>query len=546
MNPGYRWLIGLALALAASACDNGNGGPGDAGPDVKRYDWDANNGGGSDADADGDMDIDADADGDADTDLDADADTDWNPPCEHTLPPLTADCDGSVCEGTRVYFVRSDAPDGGDGLSWSGAYRSVQKGIDSSFRHAYCCKEQAETWVGAGRYTIWQSSDCDAVFLRKGVSLYGGFKGDETSRDERDWRANETILDGAGKDTWVVHVVIGSDDSVIDGFTIANGLAMESFVCIPENGVDDPPAHPQHEYGGGMLNFDASPVVAHCRFKDNFAEWGGGAIYNENSSPIIANCVFENNSEDHINNDSRCAWNNVSEGGAIFNINSDPAITDCNFITNVADNGGGAIYNQGGSPRIKSCVFMQNTAGIGGAIYNESSSPGVTNCTFSGNIAGGSFWYTNNGGGALESSNSVATVTNSIFWRNYPSEIVDDTSGIPTQVNYCIVRGGYIGEGNIDANPLFTGERIYDDSYHGTWTSISEDKSDPLNWKMILVDAHAKWTPNALVGLNVQPNITNDYEVDPIFSNTENSIKTYDLNTVKVGDSYNHYCPVNS
>jgi hypothetical protein len=74
----------------------------------------------------------------------------------------------------------------------------------------------------------------------------------------------------------------------------------------------------------------------------------------------------------------------------------------------------------------------------------EESSPTVTNCTFSGNSA-------STGGNGMSNGESSPTVTNCILWDS-GDEIAGDTL---TTVTYCDIQGGYSGEGNIDANPLF-------------------------------------------------------------------------------------------
>ncbi|MHC4631974.1 MAG: right-handed parallel beta-helix repeat-containing protein, partial [Planctomycetota bacterium] len=113
----------------------------------------------------------------------------------------------------------------------------------------------------------------------------------------------------------------------------------------------------------------------------------------------------------------------------------------------IAGNGGAGIelYN-GSNPTIINCRITANAgAGIqmwaltGGRviIYNY---PTITNCTIAGNLQGGI-------------SGGIPTITNSIIWANSPEQIAEAKGTI--SVTYSDVQGGFAGEGNIDADPLF-------------------------------------------------------------------------------------------
>jgi len=145
------------------------------------------------------------------------------------------------------------------------------------------------------------------------------------------------------------------------------------------------------------------------------------------------------------------------------------------------------MYIDTSSPTITNCTFSDNNAQWGGGIFNDNSSPTITNCTLKGNIA------TRAGGGIDNDDNSSPTITNSILWANTAPdgpEIYDDNSSSPT-VTYCDIQGGYQGEGNINADPLFV---------------------DPEN-----NDFHLKETSPCIdTGNNNVPGIpTTDFEADP-------------------------------
>ena len=117
---------------------------------------------------------------------------------------------------------------------------------------------------------------------------------------------------------------------------------------------------------------------------------------------------------------------------------------------------GGGILCSYASPTIRNCAIVQNNAGAGGAIYCFYASPTITNCTMAHNACACG------GGGGIRIDQSNPTITNCIFWDNETiswGEIFVE-SGSPV-ITYCTVQGGFAGEGNIDADPLFLGEDDY-------------------------------------------------------------------------------------
>ncbi len=91
-------------------------------------------------------------------------------------------------------------------------------------------------------------------------------------------------------------------------------------------------------------------------------------------------------------------------------------------------------------------VISNNTSWLGGGIacYSDSSCK-IENCTISGNVS--SFY-----GGAIV-GNSFTTVINSIIWGNTAPSDPEIRNAI--NVSYSNIQGGYPGEGNINADPLF-------------------------------------------------------------------------------------------
>ena len=101
-----------------------------------------------------------------------------------------------------------------------------------------------EIWVATGTYYPIQAAtptvtDREVSFnLATCVAIYGGFVGDETTRDARDWDTNVTTLSGdigtLNDDTDnSYHVVYGDgsttaidNTAILDGFVISGGILM--------------------------------------------------------------------------------------------------------------------------------------------------------------------------------------------------------------------------------------------------------------------------------------------------------------------------------
>jgi hypothetical protein len=183
-----------------------------------------------------------------------------------------------------------------------------------------------------------------------------------------------------------------------------------------------------------MFNEGSSPRLIGCSFIDNAVYFSGGGMHNNGDAPLLTDCLFVENA----------AW----EGGGISNWWSSPVMTNCLFVGNHADNVGGGIHNWGSSPRVINSAFLQNDAAVGAGMSNhDQASPALTNCTFFGNIAD------DVGGGIHNSQSSTPTMVNSILWKDYPDEVFNLVSTMT--VTYSDIQGGYTGEGNIDADPLF-------------------------------------------------------------------------------------------
>ncbi len=418
MKHSTIWVF-IICAVVALGC----------GANLLPFDGDAGTG----TDTDTDTDVDTDTDTDTDTECvpesyqqcGTDGNVHWFDSCDvegalvedcsadHfqcvNLTSDTAECgcaenwSGALCDVYTV-FVNVFAAASPDGLSWDSAFTSVQEGIDlaNNACNVASLATVCQVWVSQGTYFIYLTAPEDTVVLMPEVDVYGGFSAVETALDQRDWVANVTILDGHNSTSTaqVYHVVTGSNDAIIDGFTITGGNA-DGTTSL-------------NDRGGGMLNSFSSPTVVNCAFENNYA---------------------------------------VTYGGAVFNTTNAAVFVNCNFTSNTTPNWGGGIFNSASTTTLTSCVFMGNTAGLrgGGMLNMNTSLPELANITF----YNGSSEY---GGAMFNVAGSSPVITNCILWGNTATtsgnEMYNQPGADPV-VTYSNIEGGYTGTGNIDSDPLF-------------------------------------------------------------------------------------------
>ncbi len=173
---------------------------------------------------------------------------------------------------------------------------------------------------------------------------------------------------------------------------------------------------------GGISCWFSSPSITDCYILENEADTCAGGITCRSSSPVVSNCSISNN-------------RSISEGGGVeCNMYSYPIVDNCLITGNTTmESGGGFACDDRSSPIISSCTIAGNTASTsGGGIFSMSSYP----------------YY--------------PVVTNCILWENGPDEIDVPEGGV--EVTYSDVQGGWAGEGNLDADPLF--EDFENEDYH--------------------------------------------------------------------------------
>jgi hypothetical protein len=364
-------------------------------------------------------------------------------------------------EAPLVVFVRAGGT--GNGSSWAAATASVQAAIDAT-----AAQGGGEVWVAAGRYD--EERPGGSLAMASGVDLYGGFTGTETAREQRDWAANETIIDGARANAGqrAARVVLGADNARLDGFTIRGGRG-ESGAGMTNDGVSPTVVNctflnnQATTYGGGVLNTGgAAPTFENCFFRFNTAGLGGGGAANQVSSPVFTDADFRNNTS---NLDGGALHNadganvqvegglfrentSISEGGAVYNgADSTLRLFGAILRENTAGTRGGGVSNQEGADvLLANCLIAKNTAEVhGGGVNNTSVSPTIIGCTIADNFA--EF----RGAGVYNAVSSQPVILNSIIWGNI-GEPIGNTGNSRPLADFSNIEGG---DGSIEADPLF-------------------------------------------------------------------------------------------
>jgi hypothetical protein len=188
--------------------------------------------------------------------------------------PKTEKVDEDVYEKVWYVSITSGSDSIGDGSQnnpWKTVISALLKISNESESHRYAI------FVASGIY------EQGTIYMQEWIDLYGGFNPETW---ERDLVKNRSILDGRG----LRRVVIGRNNTRIDGFIIANGLS--------------------RSHGAGILCDDTSPIISNNTITNNLVlepenfnrdrihqegYHGGGIACLFNSVPVIKNNLIVGN-----------------------------------------------------------------------------------------------------------------------------------------------------------------------------------------------------------------------------------------------------------
>lgn len=256
-----------------------------------------------------------------------------------------------------------------DGLTWENAV-SLDRGRSLiNFYNNQSPAVPTEVWAKSGTYTLTS----DAFQMTIPMTIYGGFAGNETSRAQRNWKLNQTILHQSNSAKGVIFSNVEAE-ATLDGWILENGSKTSAGSC-------------GNLYSGGTLR--------NCIIRNNKTTGAGVLMFtgvaNSTKKMTIENCLIINNEcgispvvtqiaanslVDIINTTIANNYCAASGAGVVVGINNATGVT-LNLINSI-------VYgNQMGDQTIPTSVAATNAVKN---LYNNAWDVQATNGTRANNI----------------------------------------------------------------------------------------------------------------------------------------------------------------
>ena len=332
----------------------------------------------------------------------------------------------------RIRYVKKGGT--GDGSSWDNASGDLQKMIDE-LANNNPQKLAGEVWVAAGTYVpqsqLISGTAYSASFrMCDGISVYGGFAGTETTKQDRQkgtmpWDyTNETILEGAYYDhanlqwnnnKWTLtsdsrHVVWFApmaNEGAFGRVTILDGVTIQGGYAQGGTGLDDF----KTDRGAGVYMDGANAYLTNCIVKENYATGNGGGVYLKDGR-VETSFIYNNNAD--------------ADGGAVY-VDNRGLVLRSMLANNSAHNGAGAyLHNEeetlNDHPEyliLSTCVVSNNTMSGNGAVYCDKGGVLMQNTITNNNCVTATDATDSNAsqtGGIYV--DEYALVVNSVIWNN--------------------------------------------------------------------------------------------------------------------------------
>jgi len=264
---------------------------------------------------------------------------------------------GVATANAVIIRVDKDATGLNNGNTWANAYEDLQDALAAAV-------SGDEIWVAEGIYKPTTTNNRDIAFeIIDGVELYGGFLGTETSRSQRDWAVNVTILSGA----------IGVNNDETDNtrhIIFVNGADVEGVLI---DGFEIRKSYSE-VFGAVYIN-DSEALLRHCSIYDNFSDGGSSAVTSSSSATTLDNCLIRDNETDDV-------IGSIIYGTHYFgDIGDELFVIECTIVQNITGSNGTTIGAGIGQPCYfyNSIIWNDGYVEIGGGMVST-----IANCLLDG------------------------------------------------------------------------------------------------------------------------------------------------------------------
>ncbi|MBQ6084497.1 MAG: right-handed parallel beta-helix repeat-containing protein [Bacteroidales bacterium] len=376
------------------------------------------------------------------------------------LIPFTAYSQNPVYDD--VVYVTATGAGEKDGTSWDNAFGDINAAITAAANNG-----KLPVWIAAGTYYGDGIPDNNAFTVTSGVSIYGGFAGNEPKTYDlslRDFETNKTILDGQNIQRVLYSGGSYYESSGIDGFTIQHGVTQASGAgvsmsyttmknCVVKNNESS-------NSGGGGVDMSYSNIL-NSSITDNVCQYRGAGVYAYSGS-TISGCLIANNVQNYP------GISDAYAGGICAYY--DAVIKNCIIKNNSSYNTGGVSLEYGAT--LENCLVANNTGGaITGGVFMWTESWGgeskLTNCD-----------VVRNDGGGISGSGAII---NTIVWGNKKNGTPLDMAGAGITATNSAVGGGCSGTNNVILDVENTGTGFYHPKFANPSTTAGVEAT-PGSW----------------------------------------------------------------
>lgn len=257
-------------------------------------------------------------------------------------------CNSALC-AVVCYVDAASSTRTRNGVSWATAFKSINEAQTS-------LKRGGQIWVKSGVYR-------ERLTLKTYIYLYGGFRGDEKSLNQRSPGQYPTVID-AGRTGKVITVNSGAWVT-IDGVVVLHGYgdigggiycSINSRVNIYNCSIVDCEA--RQMAGGVYYGKYTQGTMSNCFVMRNKAPNGAGAVIEYHSYPMFKYNVIARNTA------------SISGGGVYCPFHSGAYLDHCTLAYNSAKVSGGGVYSWYGGPvTLVACIVAFNSAPVGGGLH---------------------------------------------------------------------------------------------------------------------------------------------------------------------------------